>query len=94
MHVLMGHFLSLEIANLRVYFCQILDLVLMPFESLPVEAVAHTLGILLYVKILEPVFDVPLDPKMLWQFTLIAAILETEAVIVMQWLDFKVAWDH
>ena len=90
----MGDFLSLEIAYLRVYFGQVLDLILMPFKSLPVEAVANTLGILLYVKILEPVFDVPLNPKMLWQFTLIAAILKTEAVIVMQWLDLEVAWDY
>lgn len=47
MDVLMGNFLSLEIANLRVYLGQVLDLVLVPFKSLPVEAVANTLGILL-----------------------------------------------
>ena len=90
----MSHFLSLEIANLSVYFGQVLNLVLVPFKPLPVEAVAHTLGILLNVKILEPVFDVPLDPEMLWQFALITVILETIAVIVMEWLDLEVARDY
>ena len=61
-----SHFLGLKVADLGVYISQILHFVLIFLKFLPVIAEEHIFSFLFDQKELEPVFNVPLNPKMLW----------------------------